>query len=144
MAIIDIENKRLDKGNLMNTEQTIFGLLDEEDDGEIKQLLDNRPELYHIALCTFGLLGQLDVATEEMAELIKELSKFKRGEDNLHKIAEEVADVEIMLEQIKQYFDFNKDYMKEVKNKKLNKLLGHIRKEKTKLNPRKELRNDRW
>lgn len=108
-------------------EQTIFGILEKEDNGKIKYLLDKRVELYHIALCTFGLISQLDVATEEMAELIKELSKFKRRENNIGKIAEEVADVEIMLEQIKQYFNLKEDYMNEVKNNKLNKLLGHIR-----------------
>lgn len=38
---------------------------------------------------------------EEMAELQKEICKAWRGKDNEVEIAEEVADVEIMLEQIK-------------------------------------------
>jgi len=94
----------------------------------MRELLNRREEMYTKALELFGLISQLDIATEEMAELIKELSKFKRKEKNLNKIAEEVADVEIMMEQIKQYFDFDKEYMDKVKNKKLNKLLGHIEK----------------
>ena len=38
---------------------------------------------------------------EEMAELQKELCKAARGKDNREQIAEEIADVEIMLEQMK-------------------------------------------
>ena len=41
---------------------------------------------------------------EEMAELQKEICKAWRGKDNTAEIAEEVADVEIMLEQIKLIF----------------------------------------
>ena len=37
---------------------------------------------------------------EEMAELQKELCKEARGEDNTDAIAEEIADVKIMLEQM--------------------------------------------
>ena len=37
---------------------------------------------------------------EEMAELQKELCKHARGADNREAIAEEIADVQIMLEQM--------------------------------------------
>ena len=47
---------------------------------------------------------QLNVAVEEMAELTKEIIKYKRGFDNLQQLAEEIADVEIMLEQLKLIF----------------------------------------
>ena len=47
---------------------------------------------------------QLNVAVEEMAELTKEIIKHKRGVDNLQQLAEEIADVEIMLEQLKLIF----------------------------------------
>lgn len=37
---------------------------------------------------------------EEMSELQKELCKYARGADNVEHIAEEIADVQIMLEQM--------------------------------------------
>lgn len=48
-----------------------------------------------------GEMMQTIVAMEEMAELTKELSKHLRGVNNHDAIIEEVADVYIMLEQIK-------------------------------------------
>lgn len=56
-----------------------------------------------------------------MAELTKELSKNIRGQDNDLGIAEEVADVEIMLEQLKIIFDIRTD-VENVKNEKLIRL----------------------
>lgn len=47
---------------------------------------------------------EVDVAIEEMSELTKELVKHRRGRKNLLNIAEEIADVEIMLEQLKMIF----------------------------------------
>lgn len=44
------------------------------------------------------------MSMEEMAELSKELSKNIRGEHNADALAEEMADVEIMLEQLKIIF----------------------------------------
>lgn len=47
---------------------------------------------------------EVDVAIEEMSELTKELVKHRRGRKNLLNIAEEIADVEIMMEQLKMIF----------------------------------------
>ncbi len=58
---------------------------------------------------------------EEMAELTKELSKNIRGQDNDLGIAEEIADVEIMLEQLKVIFDIRTD-VETVKQEKLIRL----------------------
>ena len=52
----------------------------------------------------YGKTSQCTVCMEEMAELTKELSKNLRGQDNAAHIAEEIADVEIMLEQLKVIF----------------------------------------
>lgn len=62
-----------------------------------------KKELYEKAFKKWGDL-QIVVAIEEMSELQKELCKALRGNYNLPEINEEVADVEIMLEQIKQIF----------------------------------------
>ena len=54
-----------------------------------------------------GRPHQLAVAIEEMAELTKELSKLMRSDSytNANKICEEIADVEICVEQFKRFFD---------------------------------------
>lgn len=56
------------------------------------------------ALNTYGAEPQITMVFEEMAELQKELCKYLRGKDNVNEIAEEIADTEIMLEQMKILF----------------------------------------
>ena len=60
-------------------------------------------KLYRQALEKWGT-AQIIIAFEEMAELQKELSKYLRGRENTTEIAEEIADVEIMLAQMKILF----------------------------------------
>lgn len=62
-------------------------------------------EVYNKAIETYGKEHQCMVAIEEMAELQKELCKNFRGRDNKLEIAEEIADVRIMLEQLTLIFD---------------------------------------
>lgn len=40
-----------------------------------------------------GITGQLGILQEEMAELIKDISKYRRGECEYKDLAEEMADV---------------------------------------------------
>ena len=61
-------------------------------------------EVLKKALRKNGIDMQRAVAIEEMSELTKELCKSKRGLDRRLEIAEEIADVEIMLEQLKMYY----------------------------------------
>lgn len=62
-------------------------------------------ETCRAALAAFGRDSQMMVAIEEMSELTKELCKNSRGQENTTHIAEEIADVEIMLCQMKMLFD---------------------------------------
>ncbi|MEM5769981.1 MAG: hypothetical protein AAGU32_17105 [Bacillota bacterium] len=55
---------------------------------------------YTRALSKWGAEPQTRMVYEEMAELQKELCKHSRGADNRAAIAEEIADVLIMLEQM--------------------------------------------
>ena len=57
-------------------------------------------QIYEQALKTWGPSAQTNMMFEEMAELQKELCKNGRGKDNRSHIAEEIADVLIMLEQM--------------------------------------------
>ena len=59
-------------------------------------------DTYAEAVRAYGKQSQL--VMEEMSELTKELSKNLRGADNSKALAEEIADVEIMLEQLKVIF----------------------------------------
>lgn len=61
------------------------------------------------ALDTYGPPAQILMAYEEMGELMKELSKHERGKDNNLQIAEEIADVRIMLEQMALLFGVEQD-----------------------------------
>ncbi len=77
------------------------------------------------AVKAYGKDHQLIICMEEMAELTKELSKNLRGHNNLQEIAEEVADVEIMLEQVKLLFDL-KEAAADAKEAKLLRLRERI------------------
>lgn len=56
------------------------------------------------ALQVYGEVTQINMVFEEMSELQKELCKYIRGKDNQSEIAEEIADVEVMLAQMKILF----------------------------------------
>lgn len=64
-------------------------------------------EIYRKAFRTYGSYSQTVVAIEEMSELQKELCKaFRNGlAPNKDRLAEETADVYIMLEQMELLFE---------------------------------------
>lgn len=70
---------------------------------------------------TFGGLNQLVVAIEECSELQKEISKIIRKKGDLSNLAEEIADVEIMLEQVKLHFSIGA-MVEGIKEEKLTRL----------------------
>ena len=57
------------------------------------------------AIAAWGPEKQKWVAAEELSELIHALARNNRGDDNLENVVEEIADVEIMLHQLKIMFD---------------------------------------
>lgn len=71
------------------------------------------------AIERYGAEAQEGVAQEECAELIQAISKKHRGKP--HNIAEEIADVEIMLEQLKIINRCWKE-VKEIKESKIQRL----------------------
>lgn len=62
-------------------------------------------EIYKAAIDKYGANQQMMMCIEEMSELTKELCKNMRGKKNKENIAEEIADVQIMLEQMKLLHD---------------------------------------
>jgi len=83
---------------------------------------------YREFLRAWGEASQLIMAVEEAAELQKEITKYLRGEDNLQFILEEVADVEVMLEQLKLMFKFPQKVVDEQKEMKINIALEKAKK----------------
>lgn len=60
----------------------------------------NEAAVFRQALETYGPQAQTMMVLEEMSELSKELCKASRGLGNVEHIAEEIADVQITLEQM--------------------------------------------
>lgn len=83
-------------------------------------------EICRAALETFGKSSQVQVAIEEMSELTKELCKNGRGQENTTHIAEEIADVEIMLRQMVILFDC-KETVDKYRRYKLERLAERIK-----------------
>lgn len=61
-------------------------------------------QIYKQAIEKWGFDAQILMVFEEMSELQKELCKNWRGKNNIEQIAEEVADVEIVLAQLKMIY----------------------------------------
>ena len=81
-------------------------------------------KIYDKLIKKYGIDSQLGILQEELAELIVEISHYKRNRKS--SIPEEIADVEIMLEQIIQYCDLRKD-IDEWKTKKLERINMRIK-----------------
>jgi hypothetical protein len=82
-------------------------------------------DVYRKALMTYGKDAQITMVFEEMAELQKELCKVLRGKKVTGNIAEEIADVEIMLEQMKILFEIE-DMVEGLKQYKVKRLRDRI------------------
>ena len=85
----------------------------------------NSADVYGRAVTYYGESSRLLLTIEEMSELTKELVKRARGRDNLPAISEEMADVEIMLEQLKILFG-NRAEIDSWKAKKLQRLIERM------------------
>lgn len=64
----------------------------------------NEKTVFETAIMEYGAYAQSMMLLEEMSELQKEICKSYRGKDNREQIAEEIADVEIMLAQAKMIY----------------------------------------
>ena len=84
---------------------------------------ENKP-IYNQAIEHYGVNSQIDIAIEEMSELTKALLKHRRygTEDTYKAIRDELADVEICLEQIKLIYLIDDKSLEFIKNSKLDRL----------------------
>lgn len=84
-----------------------------------------RMATYKVALRKNGLETQLVKAIEEMSELTKEICKIKCGQGSHAALADEIADVTIMLEQLKLFFDI-RDLVDDHVDMKIHRLQERI------------------
>ena len=83
-------------------------------------------DLYQLVLDKWGVDAQLTVVVEELSELIKEVCKMKRNIGHLNHLAEEIADVEIMCEQLRYIYSLDID-VEAWKNSKLTRLADRLK-----------------
>ena len=81
--------------------------------------------IFQEALKVWGPEKQTMMVFEEMSELQKELCKNMRGAQNKAAIAEEIADVEIMLEQMVIFHDCAAE-VANAKEYKISRLFGRV------------------
>lgn len=76
--------------------------------------------LYEQAIKKWGESSQVNMAYEEMGELISALNKFQRGRIGIDGVITEIADVQIMVEQLSVMFGI--DAVSLEKERKLRRL----------------------
>ena len=81
-------------------------------------------EILNAAIEKYGEKAQEEVAIEEMSELIQAICHKHRGRE--HNIAEEIADVEIMLRQLKLINDCSMQVVT-IKHQKLMRLSERLK-----------------
>lgn len=79
---------------------------------------ETRKGLYMDYIAQYGCKAQAAVAIEEMSELTKELCKnLFRGAENHKALIEEIADVTIMLEQLRLIYEANDEVCEQMDRK---------------------------
>lgn len=79
-----------------------------------------------IVISKYGTEHQVTVAIEELSELQKELCKFIRKSGNLSNIAEEIADVQLMLWQMQTVFDVRQEEVERRVKYKIDRTINEI------------------
>ena len=97
-----------------------------------------RPEVLQQAIDTYGSRAQEEMAIEEMSELTKAIVKRHRAKDKpsydraMNNIAEEMADVIIMLTQLLMFYGNRKDVQRAV-DEKVKRLAGRLESERAEM-----------
>ena len=89
----------------------------------------NDTTVYYKAIMTYGIRAQSIVAIEELSELTKEITNQLRGKGDADHLVEEIADVEIMLGQLKMMYDIYDGDVEEHKKQKIERLKACLEEE---------------
>lgn len=88
-------------------------------------------ESFETIIEAFGKEAQMIVAVEELAELQKEIiKKLRQKKGNIFSLVEEMADVEIMIDQLKVMFNIGDKELATERNYKMNRTLEKLKKSK--------------
>ena len=87
-------------------------------------------EIYRAALVIFGDSCQIEKTFEEIGEFMEALIKCKYGRDKMNHLAEEIADVHIMLDQMAVLFgcEAEVEHMKRYKIRRLEQRIEEAQK----------------
>ena len=81
-------------------------------------------EVYYQALNKWGVESQIKMLFEEMAELQNAICKYFRKRNNMYDVATEIADVQIMAEQMSILF--GKELVDSEKKRKFERLKNRL------------------
>jgi NTP pyrophosphatase (non-canonical NTP hydrolase) len=81
-------------------------------------------EICQYALDKWGMNAQLDQMAEECAEFIIALNHFRRGRINEQQLLEEIADVSVMVQEMKVYFYEQVEVIEKRKIRRLNRKIN--------------------
>lgn len=87
--------------------------------------MDLNDDIFKKAIEKWGVRSQMDVAVEEMGELIVDIMHMRRNKVNLEKLMEEVVDVSIMMKQLR-YLD--EELFEKIYKQKVNHIVKRIMK----------------
>ena len=73
-----------------------------EDHRHVSQM--QREDIYREAIAKYGAAHQINKFNEELGEFLTEYGRYLNGEDNEGKLAEELCDLTIMVEQLRIVF----------------------------------------
>lgn len=63
-------------------------------------MLNEREKILHNAIYVYGQEKQIDMAVEEVGELLAAINRCKRGRVGVSAVQEEIADVKIVIDQL--------------------------------------------
>lgn len=78
------------------------------------------------AIANYGREHQMDKAVEELGELLTEVARYRQDVGRKNALVGEMADVTIMLEQLKIIAGISDEYLEDVISYKLGRLAGRM------------------
>jgi DNA-directed RNA polymerase subunit F len=83
-------------------------------------------EVYSESVSKLGESVQYDRAVEELSELVVAIQHFRRGSADRSAVLDQIADVTIMIGQLRTIFGITKEELKAKQNEKILKLLDKL------------------
>lgn len=91
--------------------------------------IENREAIYCRAIARYGAERQIIKAIEEIGELLEEIARYKGGAANRWELMDEMADVTIMLEQMRLIAEIDPAELEDRIAYKLGRLVGRMERE---------------